>query len=324
MNGAKSMLTLNPKKSRHALWLLPLLCCGSLWAAVETYQYVTQADDRSKKTLILAEAEPTDLTDMTVESINVEDIDAEIERMDTAPVEPAPNDSAGDATTTGDGTTGDTTPSERMSVDEILSEDVDRLDAPAPVVEETTTVVEEDNVELDKMLYGTSDPDEIQRIKEAEQSADAPTRQSLETEMRDLKKQVLEINRDLFVLEEDLLFPSSTQVNVFLSFDAKEYFGLDGVTLKMDDRAVSNHLYTDRELEALERGAVQRLYTGNLPTGKHELVAVVTGTGPEGRDFRRAVKLDFKKSEGTKYIELNISGDNLRKQALFQLKEWEQ
>ncbi|PIE42227.1 MAG: AraC family transcriptional regulator [Gammaproteobacteria bacterium] len=141
--------------------------------------------------------------------------------------------------------------------------------------------------------------------------------------MQALKQKVLEINRDLFVLEEDLLFPSSTQINVFVSFDAKDYFALDGITLKVDDRPISNHLYTKRELKALERGAVQRLFTGNLATGDHELVAIVTGVGPAGRDYRRAISLDFEKVSGTKYIELKIIGDELRKQPVFQLKEWD-
>ncbi len=147
--------------------------------------------------------------------------------------------------------------------------------------------------------------------------------ETMQQEMQQLKEKILQVNRDLFILEEDLLFPSSTQVNVFVSFDALEYFQLDGVTLKLNDRAISNHLYTERELKAMNRGAVQRLFTGNLPVGEHELVAIVTGLGPEGRDYRRAVSMAFEKSSGTKYIELKIEGDDLRKQPDFRLKQWE-
>ena len=91
--------------------------------------------------------------------------------------------------------------------------------------------------------------------------------------MQSLKQKVVNVNRDLFSLEEDLLFPSSTQVNVFVSMDAGPYFKLDGVTLKINDKPISTHLYTKHEVGALQRGAVQRLYTGNIPTGEHELVA---------------------------------------------------
>jgi hypothetical protein len=153
--------------------------------------------------------------------------------------------------------------------------------------------------------------------------ADGETAATLEAQMEDLKRQVLEVNRDLFVLEEDLLFPASTQVNVFVSMDAGEYFALDGVNLLINNKAVQSHLYTEREKQALQRGAVQRLYTGNLRSGEHELVAVVTGIGPNSREMRRAVSLDFQKNPGTKYVELKIVGDTVRQQAQFQLREWD-
>ncbi len=210
---------------------------------------------------------------------------------------------------------------EYLSVEEIMAED--------ETEELTTETVEEvDNddsefINLDEILYGTTDEEEITRIKTEEGDIEPPTRKSLESEMQSLKQEVLAINRDLFILEEDLLFPSGTQVNVFVSIDASQYFSLDGITLKINDRPISNHLYTRRELQALKRGAVQRLYTGNLPTGEHELVAVITGQGPEKRDFRRAVSIDFTKKTGTKYVELKIQGDTLRQQPLFQLKEWD-
>jgi len=210
---------------------------------------------------------------------------------------------------------------EYLSVEEIMAED-ETAELTAEPSEETE---DEDSefVNLDEILYGTTDEDEITRIKTEEGDIEPPTRKSLESEMQSLKQEVLAVNRDLFILEEDLLFPSGTQVNVFVSIDANHYFSLDGITLKINDRPISNHLYTKRELQALKRGAVQRLYTGNLPTGEHELVAVITGQGPEKRDFRRAVSIDFTKKTGTKYVELKIQGDTLRQQPLFQLKEWD-
>ena len=89
---------------------------------------------------------------------------------------------------------------------------------------------------------------------------------SLDAEIEALKKEVLSLNRDLFILEEDLLFPPNTQFSVFLSMDAGALFSLDSVQLKINDKNIANHLYTERELAALKRGGVQRLYIGNLPT----------------------------------------------------------
>ena len=86
---------------------------------------------------------------------------------------------------------------------------------------------------------------------------------SLDQEVQDLKKDVVDLNRDLFVLEEELLFPGNTQVAVFVSMDVGEFFALDSLELKIDQKEVAHYLYTPREAEALLKGGVQRLYLGH-------------------------------------------------------------
>ena len=146
---------------------------------------------------------------------------------------------------------------------------------------------------------------------------------TLDEETQDLKKQVLDLNRDLFLLEEELLFPSNTQTAVFVSMDVGEFFGLDSVELKIDNKDVANYLYTERESEALLKGGVQRLFIGNLKAGEHELVAVFTGQGPHTRDYRRAASLVFEKGIGPKYIELTVSDRETKQQPEFLVREWE-
>ena len=146
---------------------------------------------------------------------------------------------------------------------------------------------------------------------------------TLDEDVQGLKKQVLDLNRDLFLLEEELLFPSNTQTAVFVAMDVGEFFGLDSVELKIDNKAVANYLYTEREASALVKGGVQRLYVGNLKAGDHELVAVFTGGGPHARDYRRATSVKFEKGIGPKYIELTISDRAIKQQPEFVVKEWE-
>ena len=146
---------------------------------------------------------------------------------------------------------------------------------------------------------------------------------TLDEETQDLKKQVLDLNRDLFLLEEELLFPSNTQTAVFVAMDVGEFFGLDSVELKIDNKDVANYLYTERESEALLKGGVQRLFIGNLKAGEHELVAVFTGQGPHTRDYRRAASLVFEKGIGPKYIELTVSDRETKQQPEFLVREWE-
>jgi hypothetical protein len=157
----------------------------------------------------------------------------------------------------------------------------------------------------------------------AEPSPEEQARQTLDARVQALKKDVKALNRDLFILEEELLFPSSTQLAVFLSVDVGDYFHLDAVQLKIDDKVVANHLYTPREQDALGKGGVQRLYMGNVKTGKHELVAVFTGPGPNGREYRRATTLTFEKGSAVKYLELKIMDVSKKLQPEFVVKEWE-
>lgn len=145
---------------------------------------------------------------------------------------------------------------------------------------------------------------------------------SLNNQVQDLKKQLIQLNRDLFILEEELLFPANTQVAVFLSLNVGEFFQLDAVQLKLDDKVVTNYLYTSKQIDALHRGGVQRLYLGNVKTGEHELVAVFTGRGPKGRDYRRGATLKFEKTNEAKKIELRIVDSTATYQPEFAVKEW--
>jgi len=146
---------------------------------------------------------------------------------------------------------------------------------------------------------------------------------TLDTDIQDMKQLLLELNRDLFLLEEELLFPANTQVAIFVSMDVGEFFGLDSVQIKLDDKEVANYLYTAREVDALIRGGVHQLFLGNLKAGEHELVAIFTGAGPHSRDYRRGATIEFEKGIGPKYIELAISDHAQALQPEFVVKEWE-
>jgi len=145
----------------------------------------------------------------------------------------------------------------------------------------------------------------------------------VDQQVQSLKSDVLDLNRDLFVLEQELLYPANTQVAVFVSIDAGTFFALDSVQLKIDGKEVANYLYTPREVNALVQGGVQRLFVGNLKVGKHELVAFLTGKGPHDRDYTRGASLQFQKDIGAKYLELTITDDQSKLQPQFRIKDWE-
>jgi hypothetical protein len=156
--------------------------------------------------------------------------------------------------------------------------------------------------------------------------ADAPPpadTKTLDQEVQGLKKDVIDLNKDLFVLEEELLFPANTQVALYVSMDVGTFFALDSVTVKIDNKEVKNYLYTAREADALLKGGVQQIYLGNLKVGKHELVAFFTGKGPVERDYKRGATITFDKGVGAKYLELKITDRVAKHQPEFTIKDWE-
>jgi hypothetical protein len=146
---------------------------------------------------------------------------------------------------------------------------------------------------------------------------------TLDQEVQGLKKDVIDLNKDLFVLQEELLFPANTQVAVYVSMDVGAFFALDSVQVKIDNKEVKNYLYTAREAQALLKGGVQQIYLGNVKVGKHELVAFFTGKGPVERDYKRGATIVFDKGVGAKYLELKITDRVPKHQPEFLIKDWE-
>jgi hypothetical protein len=157
----------------------------------------------------------------------------------------------------------------------------------------------------------------------AASAAPAAPSNGLDTRIQDVKADVIRLNRDLLVLEEELLFPASTQVALFLSMDVGKLFSLDSVQVKLDDKLVSNYLYTPLEVQALHRGGVQRLHLGNLRAGEHQIVAFFTGQGPHERDYKRGTTIKFDKGTEPKYIELRIKDSTGKLQPEFEVKVWQ-
>jgi hypothetical protein len=153
--------------------------------------------------------------------------------------------------------------------------------------------------------------------------ATGTTFSNLDGRIQDTKGDVIRLNRDLMVLEEELLFPANTQVAVFVSMDVGKLFALDAVQVKLDDKVVANYLYTPAEVEALHRGGVQRVYLGNLRAGQHALVAFFHGIGPHDRDYKRGTTINFDKGTDPKYIELQIKDFTGNLQPDFDVKVWQ-
>lgn len=141
-------------------------------------------------------------------------------------------------------------------------------------------------------------------------------------QVESLKEAVLTLNRDLLILEEELLYPASTQVAVYVSMDLGEYFALDAIKLEINNQLVASELYTDKQTNALFRGGVQRLYLGNLKSGEHEISAFFTGRGPQ-KDYKRGAKITIQKAQEPVVLELKIIDSSARLQPEFSIKQWQ-
>ena len=133
----------------------------------------------------------------------------------------------------------------------------------------------------------------------------------LDDQVQEIKSDVLSIAAELNQLEEKLLYPSNTQVAVFISLAGGETFRLDSVEIRLDGKAVAHHLYTFKELEALQRGGVQRIYTGNVRSGEHDLDVFVIGITEGGADLRISEQYTVKKDEGPKIVEIALAAQTI-------------
>jgi len=152
----------------------------------------------------------------------------------------------------------------------------------------------------------------------AQESVQQP---SVTPQVEELKESVLTLNRDLLILEEELLYPPSNQVAIYVSMDLGQFFSLDAVKVEIDNKLVASELYTDKQVNALFRGGVQRLYMGNLKAGEHEVSAFFTGRGPQ-QDYKRGAKLVVNKTQNPLVLELKIIDSTAQLQPTFDIKEW--
>jgi len=133
----------------------------------------------------------------------------------------------------------------------------------------------------------------------------------LDEQVQEIKGDVLSIATELNQLEEKLLYPSNTQVAVFVSLAGEETFRLDSVQIQLDGEPVSHHLYTFKELEALQKGGVQRIYTGNVRSGEHDLQVFVLGKTGTGADFKKSEQFTVNKDVGPRIVEISLSAQTI-------------
>ncbi|MBW2542621.1 MAG: hypothetical protein JRF15_11065 [Deltaproteobacteria bacterium] len=140
------------------------------------------------------------------------------------------------------------------------------------------------------------------------QSVTKEQMQSLDEQIQEIKSDALDIAAELSGLEEKLLYPSNTQVAVFVSLSERENFRLDSVQIQIDGERVAHYIYSFKELEALEKGGVQRIYTGNISTGEHQLDVSIAGKSSGGKELEASESFSFRKDVEPKLVAITLAG----------------
>jgi hypothetical protein len=153
------------------------------------------------------------------------------------------------------------------------------------------------------------------------EGTDRQQMKGLDEQVQEIKSDVLGISAELGQLEEKLLYPSGTQVAVFVALAPGDQTRLDAVRIQIDGQLVAHYIYSFKELDALRKGGVQRLYVGNLPTGSHKLEVQLDGKLPGGADYSRSEQFSFDKGVEPKQLGLTLAGPDAGRAAI-ELGNW--
>ncbi len=155
----------------------------------------------------------------------------------------------------------------------------------------------------------------IQTVWSAEQAG-------LDASIEALKSEVVTLNQELFELEEQLLYPATTEFAVFVSMEAVDDFAVSSIKLNLDSEDITSYLYSSQQVEALRRGGIQKIFIGNLKPGLHKLTAEILGKDTDGRSLKRTVMADFGKARASKYLEIKITNNKKQNRPDFAIVEW--
>jgi hypothetical protein len=143
----------------------------------------------------------------------------------------------------------------------------------------------------------------------------------LDEQVQEVKSDVLSIAADLGQLEEKLLYPSDTHLAVFIALAQGATLRLDSVQVQIDGQAAARYIYSFKELDALQRGGVQRIYTGNIATGQHQIEVSLTAKLASGKDYTHTERFPFTKEVKPKLIGVKLASPDSGKPAI-ELGDW--
>jgi hypothetical protein len=148
----------------------------------------------------------------------------------------------------------------------------------------------------------------VQKPSQGEITPEQRQMRGLDEQIQEIKSDALRMSAEMSQLEEKLLYPSGTQVAIFVALAKGDTMRLDAVRLQIDGQLVAHYIYSAKELQALRKGGVQRIYVGNVSTGDHKLDVLIDGKLEGGADFSRTGEFTFRKEVKPKLVGLTLAG----------------
>ncbi len=149
------------------------------------------------------------------------------------------------------------------------------------------------------------------------------TSSQLEKDVDALKAEASELERDIGLLEKDLLFPPLTRVEVFVSVDPSLEFTLQHIALEIDGDEKSFHLYTANDITALQMGGLQHFWEGNVALGQHDMIVEFKGKNAKGISVKQTLEHKFEKGKKGATFELQVMQGANSKTPKFSIKAWD-
>lgn len=138
-----------------------------------------------------------------------------------------------------------------------------------------------------------------------------------------VKQSVLELNRQLYQLEKDLLNPATTRAALYVSLTGGDFFELHSVHVTIDAKRPIEYLYTKRQLAALRQGAIHPLATLNLGPGLHSVKVTAKGKDFQGLAAELTIEKQVEKNQQPLFIELTLVDNKETKTAALTVSQWQ-
>jgi len=159
-------------------------------------------------------------------------------------------------------------------------------------------------------------------VSRSDEGSQNPSFARIDQEVQAIKQEILDINRNLSLLEEELLYPPEHRLTVFLSLSSGTTMDLKTLRIYLDEDTLVHHEYSNAEMEALRKRGVHKAYIGSIRKGEHVLQAQLRGTDRKDRVFDIANSATFTKRQSTKYVELRVSESSLQRVPRLTIQSW--